>query len=442
MAFDCVCIDFKNTHSEKNIKNIKEKFPYAVIIPFISSYFDIINAEIRRSRTKFLWVLTSIVDYQNFDFDFIPEQHEQYQIHTWSLPEQKEGDTFLIPTTYQTSSLKYLRDYKDINYHQTTSLIYENDLIEQRYTLKNNIDDLIKEPLPDASYIKYSDVKTSDTFYPSYWEDLKIYINSATFYIPAIALKQITTQIYDYPRLLKLRENNKKDCFDICFISNNEPFAEKNYEILEKHIQKNNLKNRVYRITNVDGRTTAYKKAAQESQTDYFYAVFAKSMVVDNFLFDYTVDRGKNKRHYIFHSLLEELCLEYGTFNINLYHKELCLNTSEENILDFTLSSQHEIVSTIASKALLAPDKYTAWKNGFREVSKLVYWNKQKPTVENTFRISKWLNADNEWLRIGSQDGKKFVENIHFDYNELIKTYTWDFCRETFKSLYPNETLY
>ena len=126
MAFDCVCIDFKNTHSEKNIKNIKEKFPYAVILPFISSYFDIINAEIRRSRTKFLWVLTSIVDYQNFDFDFIPEQHEQYQIHSWSLPGQKEGDTFLIPTTYQTPNLKYLRDYKDINYHQTNSLIYEN----------------------------------------------------------------------------------------------------------------------------------------------------------------------------------------------------------------------------------------------------------------------------------------------------------------------------
>ena len=68
-----------------------------------------------------------------------------------------------------------LSEFLGFNFEVET---YENNLIEQKYTLKNNIDNLTKETLPDASYIKYSEVKISDKFYPSYWEDLKIYVNT------------------------------------------------------------------------------------------------------------------------------------------------------------------------------------------------------------------------------------------------------------------------
>ena len=169
-------------------------------------------------------------------------------------------------------------------------------------------------------------------------------------------------------------EEDKKDCFDITFISNGEPFEDKNFKILQEHLQKNNLSNKLHWIKGVDGRTKAYKKAAETSGTEYFYAVFAKSIVKDDFRFDYTVDRGLSKRHRIFHARLNELDLEYGTFNIDLYSKSLCLATPDNNILDFTLSQPHEVVPIVASESLLAPDPYTAWKNAFREVSKLVLW--------------------------------------------------------------------
>lgn len=438
MAFDCVCVNFRN--NKDNLETIKKRFPYAVEIPFVSSYYDIIKKEIINSRTEYLWILSTLCDYSNFDFDYIPEQHQQKQLHTWSVAEQKEGDTFLVPKNFNNQHIKFLRDYKDINYHKHTC-DYDFAYDVKKYDLSNNFL-FKKQPAPIEKYFQYSESNEKKKFFISYWEDCKIYRDGTDFYIPYEAINYITSQVYDYPKILKISDNKQKDIFDITYISNGEPFEQKNYEILKNHIEKHNLPNRLYWTKNVLGRTAAYKKAAENSNTEYFYAVFAKSVVDEKFMFDYTVDRGKSRRHYIFHADLPEVDLQYGTFNTSLYSKSLCLETDDENVLDFTLSKPHEVVPLIANKALLAPDSYTAWKNGFREVSKLVYWNKIKPTVETSYRIKKWLECENTWLSNGANDGKKFVEEINFNYNELLQTYTWDFCREYFKKKYPEQDFY
>lgn len=441
MAFDCVIIDFKNKNSSKNLSILSKSFPYARIIPFVSSYFDIAKSVLGDSQTEYTWLLSSKVDYSNFDFDYIPEQHQAKQLHVWNNKNQKEGDTFLFPKCFLDQSIRFLRDYEDVNYHEY-NVQYDFDFYDVNYNLSNVIDNIPTVQSANASYIRYYETLDNKEFYPSYWEDLKIYKDKNTFYIPRKALESIKTQIYDYPLLYIVNQLDKKDCFDIAFISNGEPFEETNFKILKNHLEKNNLSNRLYWIKGVDGRTKAYKKAAETSDTEYFYAVFAKSMVKDTFMFDYTVDRGLSKRHRIFHARLNELNLEYGTFNIDLYSKSLCLDTPDDNILDFTLSQPHEVVPIVASESLLAPDNYTAWKNAFREVSKLVLWQNKKPTVETRHRLKKWLETDNEWLAKGSQDGKQFTEECEYDESKILQTYTWDFCREKFKSLYPTETVY
>ena len=98
MAFDCVIVDFKNKDSEKNKATILKKLPHATVIPFVSSYFDVINSVLPDSRTTYQWLLSSKVDYTDFDFDYIPEQHEKTQLHTWGNKAQSEGDTFLFPS--------------------------------------------------------------------------------------------------------------------------------------------------------------------------------------------------------------------------------------------------------------------------------------------------------------------------------------------------------
>ena len=443
MAFDCYCIDLKNKKSETNIEIIKEKFPYVTIIPFVKNYKHTIDYAMQNAKTSHVWVLTSLCNYKEFDFDFIPEKFQNHQIHTWATFNQKEGDTFLIPKIYLKQKIKFLRDYKDVNYHTTPYISYDNsDIKDYDYDLSNTVESLPKLKDVGHQYICYK-TKTGYKwpFFASYWDDLKIVQDEDVFYIPKIALNKIKNDIYDYPLIFTRHAPTKKDCFDIFFISNGEPFERENFDLLEKHMKVYNLKNKLHWIKGVKGRSQAYKKAASESRQEYFYCVFAKSKPHKDFMFDYTVDRCKSKRHYIFHSFLPELGCDYGTFNINLYNKTLCEQTGNE-VLDFTLSKSHEVVTTIASVSLLAPDNYTAWKNGFREVSKLVYWNKKTPTVETNFRIKKWTTCENKWLKQGAIDGKQFTIDNDYNFDSIQKSYYWDFCRTYFKQKYPNETFY
>ena len=441
MAFDCIVIDFKNKLAGENIKVIKNAFPYAKIIPFVGSYLEVVKSILPTSKTEYTWVLSTKVDYTNFDFDFIPEQHQTQQLHVWNNKGQKEGDTFLFPKYFLQQDVKFLRDFKDVNYH-SYQLDFDFDFIDVQYNLHNVIHNIPKVDCANSTYIRYYENKPKTNFYVSYWEDLKIYKDCNTFYIPKKALSSIKTQIYDYHLLYTIKENDVKDCFDIVFISNGEPFEQENFDKLKTHLFNKGLKNRLHWVKNINGRTKAYKKAAATSTTEYFYAVFAKSLVKETFLFDYTIDRGLSPRHRIFHADLKELDLSYGTFNIDLYSKSLCLSTPDNDLLDFTLSKPHEVVPIIANQALLAPDPYTAWKNAFREVSKLVLWQNEKPTVETRYRLQKWLSTDNEWLAKGAKDGKQFTEDCLFNEDLILQSYTWDFCRNKFKQLYPTETFY
>ena len=91
MAFDCYCIDFQNKKRIENIEIIKQNFPYIKIIPFVKSYYDMAQMIVESSRTEYIWMLSSLINYSNFDFDYIPEQFQKLQLHTWKVPNQKEG---------------------------------------------------------------------------------------------------------------------------------------------------------------------------------------------------------------------------------------------------------------------------------------------------------------------------------------------------------------
>ena len=120
MAFDSVQVRFKD------IAHIESPFPNTRVVPFVGSYLEVLKSVVHDINTEYFWFFSNFVELkQNFDINYIPEQHEKDQIHVWYATHpkvglNKEGNVFLIPTKEfkkQVMDLKYLRDYKEINYH-------------------------------------------------------------------------------------------------------------------------------------------------------------------------------------------------------------------------------------------------------------------------------------------------------------------------------------
>ena len=155
MAFDCYCIDFKNKDSKKNIATIKEKFPYVEVLPFIKNFKHLLKYAAEHSKTSHAWLLSSVCDYSTVDFDFIPEQFEKDQLHVWNVPEQTEGDTFLVAKNFNEQDPKFLRDYRDINYHISDNIKYDNHIDEYYYDLSNAVESLPQTFEPRHQYICY-----------------------------------------------------------------------------------------------------------------------------------------------------------------------------------------------------------------------------------------------------------------------------------------------
>ena len=101
MAFDCYCIDFQNKKSKENINKIKQVFPYVKVLPFIKSYYDLSRVVVESANTEYVWMLSSKIDYTKFDFNYMPEQFEAKQLHTWSCPTQKKVIHFYFTNLLQ-----------------------------------------------------------------------------------------------------------------------------------------------------------------------------------------------------------------------------------------------------------------------------------------------------------------------------------------------------
>jgi hypothetical protein len=418
MAFDCLIIDHGN---KDNVAFLKKKFPKAICTTFIGSYHKMIDAFVGDCKTEYVWVVSSLLDYTQFDFDFLPEQFQTGQIHTWAAPGQEEGDVFLIPRKKyieQMQNLKFLRDFKDINYKKHNLDVYEWP------KTKIEIDTLTDHVKTQKTFYNHYYIDEYERIFPSLWDDVKVYANGhnkANCLIPKFSIKK---EIYEYNLIYRQPGVDYFPKFDVVFVSNNEPQAERNFELLQNQNINFNLQLNIKRVDGVKGRTNAKKEAARVSGTNYFYYVPAKLEVDNFFTFKYVPDIFKSPRHYIFKCFNSAIGHAYGHQSIVLMNKKLCIETPE-NQIDFTLASPHESVDMLAGKTTFAEDPKVAFRTAFREVVKLRYFDNVKPTVENRFLLKKW-NA------IQNVQNKTVIENAvaianEFDLEQYLSTYDWEF---------------
>ena len=436
-TFDSVRIRFANIEEwPAPVKNSRT-------VPFVESYFKVLKSVVGDIKTEYFWVYPSFMHCKEIDFSFIPEQFQQEQIHVWYTTHpksglNKEGHVLLIPTKKfkeQMNNIKFLRDFQDINYHANKDL-WQPPCQKIPFTLKDIVSDYTKSGKYFYKWMINVDLTRTKVplpnFYPSFWEDEKLYTFGKTKDIMLVPHMDDVKQFYDFERVVHMEYKYETRPMDIIFISYDEPGAEERFEKLKQKYP------RAKWCKDIEGQTLAYHTAAGMSDTDYFFAVFPKIDVVDNFKFDFQPDRMKNPCHYIFDCYNEVIDCTYGHDAIILYNKKLVLHTISPG-LDFTLSAPCEVVPILSAVNKLEETPLLAWRTAFRETLKLKAQSVVKPTVETNFRLKKWLTKGKGknavWVYRGANDAIEYTRSGQ----PLQNSYDFEWLTKHFQSKY-NET--
>jgi hypothetical protein len=387
---------------------------------------------------EYVWVCSSICDYTDFDFSWHPEQWQSTMLHVFASNEQKFGDTFFmhVPTFAESAERKALLEWYDCNFVNVT--VPRRPMPVVQHDLDSHVPAVQTRDFsgPLAVFVHADSIIANLITVPLWRENTKTIVplsaGASSVIVPKAAVPYIKTQLYDYPYIDKTQRTQSDSDQDVVFISNGESMAESNWNQLRSQCS------RAKRSDGVNGREAAYKAAAAISTTPWFFAVFAKTEVLPDFKFDYQPDRMQQPKHYIFHSRNPLNGLEYGAMNINLYNRQLVLDTVPG--LDFTLSAAHDVVPICASISRFNTDPWITWRSAFREVLKLQREVDLGADVEIEYRLRIWktvaVGENASWCLQGSQDAAEFYDSVRGDYEQLRLSFDWAWLQDYYYSRY------
>ena len=411
---------------------------------FVDSYLSVIKRLTAHSTSEYIWVTSNICDYSNFNFDWRPEPYQAKMLHVFGQENNKFGDTFLVhvPTfKEQSDKLELLDWYETVNYckeQYVPRLPYD----QVEYT-GDDLTSVIKAHTFDSPYAMFypkgTDVSTID-YNPSVWrlDDRAIHTfneSGSVVLAPRDTLQYLDTQCYDYPQIMKQKTHFLYEKpLNIVFISNGETMADTMYErLLEVTAHDDSLT--VKRVDGVHGRAAAYKAAAEISDTDWAFNVFAKLEVDADFDWHWQPDRLQEPKHYIFHALNPINGLEYGHQGIIAYNKKLVLETDDWG-LDFTLSRAHETVPVRSGIARIEDDPWIVWRTAFRETIKLL----NEGDKVSRERLQAWFHGKEGkygYMSVnGSADAARYYREVKGDMDKLLLTFEWQWLKDYYDQYY------
>jgi hypothetical protein len=380
---------------------------------------------------EYVWVCSSICDYSAFDFSWHPDSWQDRMLHVFASNDQKFGDTFYmhVSTFAEQAENRALLDWYDVNY------VPEISVLRRPMPVIQHTDDTHVEAVKRTDWLGPLAVFTVDSepiTLPtvSLWRTetkniVPLSAGASAVIVPKTAKADVRTQLYDYPFIDKTERKRHSDRpLDIVFIANGELNAFDHWIQLINHTEYR--PNRVVQVSNVNGRVAAYHAAARDSQTPWFFAVFAKLEVDDRFDWSWQPDRMQQPKHYIFHALNPVNGLVYGHQAMIAYNRELVL-TNPGHGLDFTLDSPHEVVPVLSGVARYNVSPWITWRTAFREALKLC----GSSDVESQYRLKQWLavprsNIENwGWSVQGAEDAVEYYNAVGGDFAELRKSYDW-----------------
>ena len=408
---------------------------------FISNYLDTLKRILKKVDKEYVWVISDLCDYADFDFSWHPALWQNRMLHVFPSNEQKFGDTFFIhvESFLETAKdIKLLEYYTPLNFVETS--VKRNPPTQVKFDTDSVVDAIwtheFQEPV--VQFYKHKPVEPVTI---SLWQErlrtvVPLLRGSESVIVPRDAKNYIRTQVYDYEWIDKKHVPLTPQPQDIVYISYDETDAEKNYQTLLEYTK--DLPNQVYRITGVDGMQNALKAASRISTTPWSYQVFAKTELNPKFRFDYTPDYLQIPKHYIFHCHNMSNDLVYGHMAVVMYNNKMVCESADyrELGLDFTMSFPVEVVPELSCYGRFATSPYQAWRTAFRETSKL----SADENIESRYRLKIWCEratGDNaEWVLRGAQDGVEFYKESNGELVQLKRAFDWTFLKQRFNSLY------
>ena len=437
VLYDIVYID----HGNKDLSEINN-----LIIKYEKSYLTTFRNMLTKLPVKkehYIWAISTICDYTNFDFTYICDPFTKEQLHVFPSDRQKFGDTFLINVNKLRElidDIARLDDYFKINYnqHQRVNRLPAPVILVEEDTHVSSINTEFNFPYAIFITSDNKDIKVVDSEPMSVWsgETKNITITSeggTRIVVPKEAKKYINQELYDYPYIIRNTKLVKSNPLDIVFFSNGEACAEANYEHLLKLTEK--LPNKVVRIDGVSGRVKSQHAAAESSTTAWYFLVNAKLKVDAKFDFDWQPDRLQIPKHYIFHATNPVNGLVYGHQAIVANNKKLTLANFGTG-LDFTMDSEHEVVEINSGIGMYNSSEWDTWRTAFRECIKLrASW-----TQENKERLVTWLNVGtgdfSQYSIQGAKDAVDYYYEVEGDFDKLRLSYDWAWLRTYYENKY------
>ena len=402
------------------------------VVRYFDNYLDTLKRLAKNipDQHEFVWICSSVCDYTDFDFTWHPEIWQTGMLHVFPSDGEKFGDTFFmhVPTFKSRADKLQMLDWYDLNFMDISVPRRPLPVVKHEYDTHVAAVKTFDFAGPLAIFTTENTTIDQIPAVPLWREKTKTVVplsaGAGVCIVPKAAVSHIQTQLYDYPNILRTQRHLYTDnLLDIVFIDNGEPNAEANY--LHLHNTVGMYNNRIHRSSGVNGRVAAYHAAAKLSTTPWFFAVFAKLRVKEDFDWTWQPDRLQEPKHYIFHAFNPVNGLEYGHQAMIAYNKELVLNNSGIG-LDFTLDSAHEVVPILSGTAEYAHTKWSAWRTAFRECLKL----RSSTDVESQYRLDKWLTVAmgqpyGQYSIYGAEDAVEYYDSVAGDFAELKKSYDW-----------------
>jgi hypothetical protein len=396
-------------------------------VRYFDNYRDTLTRIANTVDAEYVWIVSSVCDYTNFDFSWHPEQWQTTMLHVFASSGEKFGDTFYmhVPSFKKRIGQFELLDWYDVNFvgpgvPRRPLPVVQHDSDTHVEAIKTM--DWLG---PLAVFSTDGNIDATPTV-PLWREKTKTIVplspGASQIIVPRTAIPYIKMQAYDYPYIDRTQRHMYNDqLLDIVFIDNGEPTADNNWNNLLQIAAQG--KNMIHRSSEVNGRVAAYHAAAQLSTTPWFFAVFAKLEVESEFDWAWQPDRMQEPKHYIFHARNPVNGLIYGHQAMIAYNRRLVLENTGTG-LDFTLDSTHEVVPIISGTARYDATPWMAWRTAFRECIKL---RASLPDVENEYRLNQWLkeNEHSIWSHTGARDAVEYYESVGGALSELRKSYDW-----------------